>query len=795
MKQVKFNVEGMTCASCQAHVQKALESVDGVKQASVNLMMENASVMMNDDVEESILIQTVEEAGYHLSHNVHLEIHVDDMTCASCVSSIESYLGEHEAISSLNINLMDKLVSVDYDPTQIQKHDILSMIQEIGYTPRIEDEDTSGSLVMKLSLIFGAVMVYLTMGPMISSKLIPNFLNAEMYPLRNAIVQLILTIPVIILNRDIYKRGFKALIKRYPNMDSLVATGTLAAFVYSFYGFMQIVLGDGSFVHHLYFESVVVILALIKLGNYLEERSKEQTKSSLSSLLALQPDDAILLKDGKETVVPLSQIKKNDVLLVKPGMNIPADGVVITGTTSVDESMLSGESLPVDKSIDDEVSLGTSNISGTFEMKVSKVQSESKLSQIITMVEEAQNDKAPIARLADEVSAVFVPVVFAIAIVSFLLWIIFSGDLELSLTVFISVLVIACPCALGLATPTAIMVGTGRGADEGIFYKSATSLELASRIDTVIFDKTGTLTQGELSVVDEYLLDDRDDVLNLVSSIEAKSEHPLSKAMVDYYQGSLEVDKFKALFGQGVYAEYNNKDVFIGNQSLMNDNNIDISNLTEQFETWSNLGYTVIFIAIDHRAVGTLAIADVIKAKAKKTVAQLKDMDKRVVMLTGDNSLTAQAIANELGIDEVVAEVLPDEKSDWVKKYQEDSRVLMVGDGVNDAVALTQADVGVGVATGSDVALESADVVLIHDDLESLVFALKLSNKTLANIKQNLFWAFAYNVIGIPFAAGLFHVLFNGPFLNPMIAGAAMAFSSISVVLNALRLKRLSIKM
>ncbi|WP_159521362.1 heavy metal translocating P-type ATPase [Erysipelothrix urinaevulpis] len=795
MREIKFNVEGMTCASCQSHVQKALEGVEGVKDVSVNLMMNTASLKVEDDVEESNLIDVVQDAGYALSTQKGLKFHVEDMTCASCVSSIESYIGNQDGISNLEINLLEKDVSLNYDPNKINEQTIFGMIKEIGYSPSFAQESTLDSKSMKLSLIIAAVMVYFTMAPMISPMFLPDFVRADWYPLRNALIQVVLTIPVLVLNRDIFKRGFKALAKRYPNMDSLVAVGTSAAIIYSAYGLIQIIGGNVEFIHHLYFESAVVILALIKLGNYLEDKSKEQTKSSLASLLALQPDDAILLEDGVKKIIPLSQIKLGDILLVKPGMNIPADAKVVFGNTSIDESMLSGESLPVDKTVDDEVSLGTSNTSGTIQIEVTKLQSESKLSQIIKMVEDAQNDKAPIARLADEVSAVFVPIVFVIAIVSFILWFVFTKDLELSLTIFISILVIACPCALGLATPTAIMVGTGRGAENGVFYKSATALETASKIDTVIFDKTGTLTQGNLSVVNTKIPKDKDYILDLVSSVESMSEHPLSKAMVLNDSKKYDVQNFEALFGRGVKANADNQEIYIGNRKLMNEQAIEVSVFDQEFNNWSSKGQTVVYVALDNQVVGVIGIADVIKDESKQTIQQLHKMGKKVVMLTGDNHLTAQAIADELNIDEVIAEVLPDEKSQWVEKFQKDSKVLMVGDGVNDAVALTRADVGVAVAEGSDVALDSADIVLIKDDLESLVFALKLSEKTLSTIKQNLFWAFAYNVIGIPFAAGLFHVLFNGPFLNPMIAGAAMAFSSISVVLNALRLKRVSIKM
>ncbi len=795
MKEVKFNVEGMTCASCQSHVAKTLEGIDGVQEVSVNLMMNTASVKMKDNVLEKDLEQAVSEAGYKLSHLKSLHFKVSDMTCASCVSSIETYLASHSGITDLHINLMEQELSLNYDPALISEHEIFGMIEEIGYSPSFVLESNVDNKALKISLVFAFLIVYLTMAPMINRSLIPSFLDAGTYPLRNAFLQLILTIPVIYLNFDIYKRGIKALLKRYPNMDSLVSVGTIAAFVYSFYGLIQIVMGNFEFIHHLYFESVVVILALIKLGNYLEDKSKEQTKSSLQSLLALQPDEAILYNDGVEKRVKLSQVKVDDILLVKPGMNIPADALVIYGNSSVDESMLSGESLPVDKSIGDEVSLGTTNVSGTLEIKVNRLQSDSKLSQIIKMVEEAQNDKAPIARLADEVSAVFVPVVFALAILAFVLWFAFTSDLELSLTIFISVLVIACPCALGLATPTAIMVGTGRGAEQGVFYKSASALESASKIETVIFDKTGTLTKGTLTLLNYKILhEDEDYVLDLLSSIESRSEHPLSKAMVDENRIKYEVEKFEALFGRGVQGIVDGKNILVGNQALMKENSLDLTHFDDEFNEWSGKGQTVIYLSIDNEVLALFGIADVIKDESKELVETLHEMGKKIVMLTGDNSITAQAIADDLGIDEVIAEVLPDEKSYWVEKFQADSKVLMVGDGVNDAVALTKADVGVAVANGSDVAIDSADIVLIKDDMRSLVFALKLSNRTLLTIKQNLFWAFAYNVIGIPFAAGLFHVLFNGPFLNPMIAGAAMAFSSISVVLNALRLKRVSIR-
>ncbi len=646
-------------------------------------------------------------------------------------------------------------------------------------------------------------MLYVAMGPMIIKNIpIPRFIDADLNPLNFAIFQIIITAPVVYIYKEIYTRGFKALFKKVPNMDSLVAIGTTSAILYSFYGLYKIIQGDASFAHHLYFESATVILALIGLGKYMEEVSKRKTTSAIHALLNLKPKTANLLKDGVEVEVDVDEIVVGDILVVRPGESIPMDGVIVEGHSSLDEAMLTGESLPVDKTIDDEVIMGTMNINGRLLVKATVNNDDTKLSQIVKMVEEAQTEKAPIAKIADTVSLYFVPTVIVIAIVSGLTWFAFTRDLEFSLTIFVTIMVIACPCALGLATPTAIMVGTGVGASNGIFMKSAEALETLSHVDTVIFDKTGTLTHGEPVVTDivSYGMNE-DELLQITASLENYSEHPLALAIVQNAKDKditlNEVSGFEAILGRGIVGTYNDQKVFVGNEALMHDEDITIdASVTQDINRLAREGKTAMISVVDNKIVGLIAVADTVKEEAKKVVNELHKLGVEVVMLTGDHIDTAKAIAKSLNIDEVIAEVLPDEKANHVKAYQEKGKkVVMVGDGINDAVALVQSDVGIAIGTGTDVAVDSAKVVLMKNDLRVLIDSIRLSKATITNIKQNLFWAFAYNVVGIPFAAGVFYALFNGPLLNPMIAGAAMAFSSVSVVLNALRLRRFKFKM
>ncbi len=581
-------------------------------------------------------------------------------------------------------------------------------------------------------------------------------------------------------------------------MDSLVAIGTLAAFLYSLYTTLQIANGQIQGMHHhqLYYESAGIIIALILLGKYLESKSKGKTSEAIKKLMGLQPKTAIVLVDGKEVETPIEEVEIGDILLVKPGTKIPVDGVVIEGYTSVDESMLTGESIPVEKNVGSKVTGASINKNGVIKFKAEKIGGDTALAQIIKLVEDAQGTKAPIAKLADTVSGYFVPIVIAIAVVASLLWFLIGGkDIVFVLTIFISVLVIACPCALGLATPTAIMVGTGKGAENGILIKGGEALESAHKVNTVIFDKTGTITEGKPKVTDIVLNNNvkEEYLIKIASSAEKGSEHPLGEAIVKYGEEKNikfeKVDNFKAIPGAGIQVTINDESILLGNRKLMNDNNIKLGDLEEKSNILASQGKTPMYIAVDGNLSGIIAVADVVKESSKKAIEILHDMGIKVAMVTGDNAKTANAIANQVGIDMVLAEVLPEDKSKEVEKLQNQGKfVAMVGDGINDAPALAKADIGIAIGSGTDVAIESADIVLMKSDLIDVPTAIKLSHETIKNIKQNLFWAFGYNTIGIPVAAGILYV-FGGPLLNPMIAAAAMSLSSVSVVSNALRLK------
>ena len=810
MSEKTYNIEGMTCSSCQVHVEKAIAGVEGVKRVDVNLMTNQARV--EGDVDSELIEKAVSDSGYKVVYpeetlkTVHLKI--QDMTCSSCVANIEGALSTLDGVEKSVVNLMSEKAIVTYDADKIKLVDIIKVIESQGYVAMREEDvvdlsDSEQDRVHKkektnliVSLVFAAVILYVTMGQMFVYKLpLPAIVNPDVYPMNYAILQIILTIPVVYIYRSFYTNGFRTLFKGNPNMDSLVAIGTGAAIVYSIYGVYRIAMGDVMFAHHLYFESASVILALIGLGKYMESISKSKTTSAIKSLLNLKPDKAILLRDGIEIEIDSDEISIGDLLVVKPGSSIPMDGIVVEGGSSVDESMLTGESLPIDKMVDDEVVMGTMNINGRLIVRALVDNNNTKLSKIIELVENAQNEKAPIAKMVDKVAGVFVPIVIVIAIVSGLLWFAFTKDVELSLTIFVTILVIACPCALGLATPTAIMVGTGVGAQNGIFIKSAESLEVASHIDTVVFDKTGTLTHGK-PVVTNIISDLGElEFLGIVGSIEKMSEHPLAQAI---YNEAVARDavmddvlEFNNLVGRGVTGIYQEKTLRVGNEKMMNEHNISFDAYAESIVSLAKEGKTAMIAALDSEVIGLVAVADTIKDEAVATVSSLLSMGIDVIMMTGDHKDTAAAIAKQIGIEHVFAEVLPDEKASYIEKLQqEDKKVMMVGDGINDAIALVQSDVGIAVGTGTDVAIESAKVVLMKDNIKDVVNALSLSKATMRNIKQNLFWAFAYNIIGIPFAAGVFKVLFNGPLLDPMIAGAAMALSSVSVVTNALRLRK-----
>ena len=641
------------------------------------------------------------------------------------------------------------------------------------------------------------------MGPMIPKPFgpwpLPEIINPMNNTLNYALIQLLLVIPVMGAGYKFYIHGFKSLFSKSPNMDTLVAIGTSAAFLYSVYTTIQIANGKITGMHHhqLYYESAGIIIALILLGKYFESRSKGKTSEAIKKLMGLQPKTAILIINGTEVETPIDEVMVGDIILVKPGEKIPVDGTVIEGNTSVDESMLTGESIPVEKNVGSKVTGASINKNGSIKFRAEKVGSDTALAQIVKLVEDAQGTKAPIAKLADTVSGYFVPIVMTIAVVSALLWWIFGGkDIVFVLTIFISILVIACPCALGLATPTAIMVGTGKGAENGILIKGGEALELSHKINTIIFDKTGTITEGKPKVTDIITSEGIEEgyLLEIATSAEKNSEHPLGEAIVRYGMEKdinfKNLENFKAIPGHGIEVIIDNKKILLGNRKLMNERNISLLNLENKSDELAREGKTPMYISIDNNIGGIIAVADVVKESSKKAIETLHEMGIKVAMVTGDNKKTASAIASQVGIDIVLAEVLPEDKSQEVKKLQEKGNfVAMVGDGINDAPALAKADIGIAIGSGTDVAMESADIVLMRSDLMDVPNAIKLSNATIKNIKQNLFWAFGYNTIGIPVAAGLLYI-FGGPLLNPMIAAAAMSLSSVSVVTNALRLKK-----
>jgi len=733
---------------------------------------------------------------------------IEGMTCASCSKAVERATKKLQGVNESSVNIATEKLSINFDDALVSVEDIQIAVEKAGYKA-IEEETTVDAdkerkekeikLLWEkfiISAIFTVPLLYISMGHMIGFSL-PNFINPMMNPVAFALTQLILTIPVIIAGNRYYTVGFKALIRRSPNMDSLIAMGTSAAVLYGIFATFKIIGGDTSYAMDLYFESAAVIITLITLGKYLESVSKGKTSEAIKKLMGLAPKTAIVIRNGKEIEITIEEVEVGDIIVVKPGEKMPVDGEVVEGTTSVDESMLTGESIPVEKNAGDVIIGASINKNGTIKYKATKVGKDTALAQIIKLVEDAQGSKAPIAKLADVISGYFVPIVITLAVLSGLGWYFIGGESAIfSLTIFISVLVIACPCALGLATPTAIMVGTGKGAEYGVLIKSGVALETAHKIQTIVFDKTGTITEGKPKVTDIVVINGitQNDLLQLAASAEKGSEHPLGESIVKGAQEKglefRKVDFFKAIPGHGIEVKIDGKNILLGNVKLMVENKISLEELEKISDKLAGEGKTPMYIAIDSEMVGIIAVADTVKENSKKAIEKLHEMGIEVAMITGDNKRTAQAIAKQVGIDRILAEVLPQDKANEVKKLQAEGRkVAMVGDGINDAPALAQADIGIAIGSGTDVAMESADIVLMRSDLMDVPTAIQLSKSTIRNIKQNLFWAFGYNALGIPIAMGILHV-FGGPLLNPMIAGAAMSLSSVSVVSNALRLKR-----
>lgn len=743
-----------------------------------------------------------------------IQLPIGGMSCAVCAKRVEKAISELEGVADVNVNFAAEKAFVTYNPQKVRPSAMKEAVLKAGYQPLenkgagAEDEDRKRREkeinTMKKKFIAAAIfafpLLYIAMVPMIKFVSLPGakMLDGLMmnYPLFYALLEFFLTVPVICVGYRFYTVGFKSLFQKSPNMDSLIAVGTTAAVAFSLYNTFQIAKGNFQAVHSLYFESAGVIITLILLGKMLEAVSKGKTGEAIKKLMGLAPKTAFVIQNGAETEIPVEEVEIGDIIIVKPGSKIPVDGVVIEGHTAIDESMLTGESMPVDKKAGDKVYAASLNTTGTVKFRAEKVGSDTALAQIIKLVEQAQGSKAPIAKLADIVAGYFVPAVIAIAVASGIAWFIGTGDFKFALTIFISVLVIACPCALGLATPTAIMVGTGKGAENGILIKSGEALETAHKINAIILDKTGTITEGKPSVTDLICASNftQEKLLQLVASAEKNSEHPLGQAIVRGAQEKslalLEAENFNSITGQGIEAQIAGLSVFVGNRKMMEEKNISVKELEKDADKLAEEGKTPVFVATDGQPAGIVAVADVVKKSSRAAIESLHKMGIEVAMITGDNKKTAEAIARQVGIDRVLAEVLPQDKAFEVKKLQKEGRkVAMVGDGINDAPALAQSDIGIAIGSGTDVAMESADIVLMHSDLTDVPTAILLSKKTIRNIKQNLFWAFGYNTIGIPVAAGVLY-LFGGPLLNPMLAAAAMSLSSVSVLTNALRLKR-----
>ncbi|MEC5301957.1 MULTISPECIES: heavy metal translocating P-type ATPase [Staphylococcus] len=790
-KKTTFNITGMTCTACANRIEKNLNKMDDV-EANVNATTEKATITYNpSSTTPTDLSNTIEKTGYGVL-NDKVDLEVTGMTCAACSNRIEKVLNRTDGVDEANVNLTTENATIIYNPNSTSVETLIKKIQKLGYDAQLKKEadekQSHKALELKHKLTKLVISAILAL-PLLLTMFVHLFNMHLPSILMNPWFQFILATPIqFIIGWQFYVGAYKNLRNGSANMDVLVALGTSAAYFYSLYEMVKW-LNNTNYTPHLYFETSAVLITLILFGKYLEARAKSQTTNALSELLNLQAKEARVLRNNKEQMVPLSEVVEGDYLIIKPGEKIPVDGKILKGKTSIDESMLTGESIPVEKTQSDYVIGSTMNKNGIITIEATKVGKDTALASIIKVVEEAQGSKAPIQRLADIISGYFVPIVVGIAILTFMIWItlVRQGQFEPALVAAIAVLVIACPCALGLATPTSIMVGTGKAAENGILFKGGEHIERTHQIDTVVLDKTGTITHGTPVVTD---FDGDNETLQLLASAEKASEHPLAEAIVNYARSEqvnlLEVDDFEAVPGHGIKATIAGKSLLVGNRKFLEEYHVDIDCSELQLSQFEQLGKTAMLIAINQQLRGTIAVADTVKDSTNKAIQQLHDLNIEVVMLTGDNQRTAEAIASQVGIDTVIAQVLPEEKASKVESLQANNKtVAMVGDGVNDAPALVQADIGIAIGTGTEVAIEAADVTILGGDLLLVPKAITASKSTIRNIRQNLFWAFGYNVAGIPIAAlGL---------LAPWVAGAAMALSSVSVVTNALRLKRMKL--
>ncbi|EJR53301.1 heavy metal translocating P-type ATPase [Bacillus cereus VD107] len=801
-KEANFQISGMTCAACANRIEKGLKKVEGVQEANVNFALEKTKILYDPtQTNPQKFKEKVESLGYGIV-NDKAEFMVSGMTCAACANRVEKRLNKLDGVSKATVNFALESATVEFNPDETSVNEMKSTITKLGYKLEVKSDVQNSSTDHRLQeierqkkkFIISFILSFPLLWAMVSHFSFTSFIYLPDM-LMNPWVQLALATPVqFIIGGQFYIGAYKALRNKSANMDVLVALGTSAAYFYSVYLSIQSI-GSSEHMTDLYFETSAVLITLIILGKLFEAKAKGRSSEAIKKLMGLQAKTATVVRDGTEIKILIEEVVAGDIVYVKPGEKIPVDGEIVEGKSAIDESMLTGESIPVDKTIGDVVIGSTMNKNGFLKVKATKVGRDTALAQIIKVVEEAQGSKAPIQRVADQISGIFVPVVVGIAIITFVVWMVFvtPGDFGGALEKMIAVLVIACPCALGLATPTSIMAGSGRSAEYGILFKGGEHLEATHRLDTIILDKTGTVTNGKPTLTDVIVADgfEEKEILKLVGAAEKNSEHPLAEAIVEgIKEKGIDIpssETFEAIPGFGIESVVEGKQLLIGTRRLMMKFNIDIGEVSKSMEELEREGKTAMLIAIDKEYAGIVAVADTVKDTSKAAIARLKKMGLAVVMITGDNTQTAQAIAKQVGIDHVIAEVLPEGKAEEVKKLQASGkRVAMVGDGINDAPALATADIGMAIGTGTDVAMEAADITLIRGDLNSIADAIFMSKMTIRNIKQNLFWALAYNGLGIPIAA------FG--FLAPWVAGAAMAFSSVSVVLNALRLQRVKLK-
>ena len=735
---------------------------------------------------------------------------ITGMTCAACSSAVERVTKKLEGVVENNVNLTTGILTITYDETKISKEDVIAKVERAGFgaelyvekskEEKVEEEETLEQEIHKTkrrlvaNVALAIPLLYISMGHMVPFPMpLPEVLDMHHNPLHFALAQLILTVLILYNGRKFYLVGFKSLFRGHPNMDSLVAIGTGSAFLYSLVMTVSIP-NNADAVHNLYYESAAIVVTLVMVGKYMEGRSKGKTSEAIRKLMELAPDTAIVIREGEHREVPVELVALGELILIKPGSRIPLDGIVVEGSTSVDESMLTGESIPVEKETGDEVIGGSVNYQGAVTVKVTHIGADTTLAKIVKMMEDAQGKKAPISKLADTVAGYFVPAVMVIAAAASIVWLLLGHDIAFVLTIFVSVLVIACPCALGLATPTAIMVGTGLGANHGILIKSGEALEVSHKVDAVVLDKTGTITEGKPTVTKLISHSESEErLLQIAASCELVSEHPLGAAIVNCAkERGIELEKvteFQSITGQGIEAVLSGKTYYIGNKKLCEEQNLDFSVYEEEALQIANKGQTPMFVSEDKAVIGIVSVADIVKETSKEAIRKIKELGIEVHMLTGDNRLTADYIGKTVGVDHVIAEVLPNDKASAVEILQKEGKcVMMVGDGINDAPALVQADVGVAIGSGSDIALDSSDIVLMKSNLQDVYKAIRLSKATIRNIKQNLFWAFFYNACGLPLAAGALYAI-NGTLLNPIFAGLAMSLSSVCVVGNALRLR------